>query len=65
MKDDQKPFKLRWPKTIQNGRRPKKFKVEDEQKKFQWKMNKNHLNWRWPKKIQNGRRPKNQNGGRP
>ena len=41
----------------QNGRRPKKIKMEDDQKKLKWKITQKNSKWKTTNKIQNGSRP--------
>ena len=47
MEDDQK---------IQNGRKPKKLKIENDKKQFNMEDGKKSK-WKMTKQIQNGRRP--------
>ena len=47
MEDDQKISKWKTTKTNQNGRRPKKFKMEDEEEE-------KNANWKMTEKNQNG-----------
>ena len=44
MEDNQKKSKLKTTRKIQNGRRPKKFKMEDDQKKFEMEDDKKNQN---------------------
>ena len=72
MEDDQK-HQMKDNQKIQNGRRSKIFKREDDQRNSKWKTTKKNQNgrqpkksiWKTTKKIQMEDDKKNQNGRRP